>query len=1128
MFNMNNMGEVIQAISIGIIVANFLLNTCRVLKAIELYKECLIILDNKTPVKDEVINILYQTIYFQTLEACCLINDCTSAIKYGRKLLVVYHKSGNKGMESQLSLKLAKLYQRQSKYFEAKALCEKALAINAEIGNRKVEASAYGNLGTVFESLGEYVKAKNYLEKALKITKALGDRDGEAISYSNLATVYQSLSEYDNAKKYLEKSLAIRKGIGDRKGESAICGNLGTVFHSLGEYVKAKYYLEKALAISQEFGDRNDEAAAYGNLGTVCQSLGENVKAKDYFEKALKINKAVGDSGEQASCYVNLGILVHSLGEHYRARDYMEKALLLKKEIGDKRGEASCYGNLGNVFLSLGEYLKSKECLQKALTIRKEIGDRNGEAADYGNLGAAFESVGEYDNAKEYLEKALAIRKETGDRKGEICDHGNLGSVFRSLGEYVKAKDYHEKALAISQEIGDRSGEATSYGNLGTDYLYLGENVKAMEYLENAITIKKEIGDKDEEARCYGNLGGAFLSLGKYEKAKNYLEKAIAITKETGNRKGESSCYENLGSLFSYIGDYVKAKEYHEKAIMISKEVFDNEGEAVAYGNLGNVFISLGDHFKANECLEKALAISTRIGNAEKQLESLCRLAWLKLVEGDIKEAFPFLLSSIRKCEELRIFLGDNDQFKIHFSERHVFPYWKLSEMFCVTRNPIEALYVTELGRARALVDLMSAQYSVENHISPDPQSWVGIGRFIKKESKCICLYISYSSQSITFWILKRSGLMNFRKIKINEDTVYRRQICKFTNLEDFFDDSFRHFGKLQNERCEDRSLNVNELKTTSSQEEILPSCRLVEEEEKKQDVIKPSLSLCYKMIIAPVDDLILEEPEIIIVPDRSLYKIPFAALPDNRGKYLSETIRIRIVPSLTTLKLIQDSPADYHCQTGALIVGDPDVGWVRYKGKKRNISRLPCAGNEAAMIGRLLGVEPLLGEQATKQAVLEKINSVSLIHFAAHGDARRGEIALSPVRPIKKIPVEKDYLLTMSDVSQAQLRAKLVVLSCCHSGQGQIGVEGVVGIARAFLASGARSVLVALWALEDSATEQLMNSFYEHLVRGESASESLHEAMKWMRANGYAHVKQWAPFMLIGDNVTFDFVKYT
>ena len=105
--------------------------------------------------------------------------------------------------------------------------------------------------------------------------------------------------------------------------------------------------------------------------------------------------------------------------------------------------------------------------------------------------------------------------------------------------------------------------------------------------------------------------------------------------------------------------------------------------------------------------------------------------------------------------------------------------------------------------------------------------------------------------------------------------------------------------------------------------------------------------------------------------------------------------------------------------------------------------------------------------------------------------------------------PTEKDYLLTMTDISQVQLRAKLVVLSCCHRAQGHVKAEGVVGgIARAFLGSGARSLLVALWALPDKATKELMSRFYEHLVLGESASESLHQAMKWMRSRGYPYVE--------------------
>ena len=104
-------------------------------------------------------------------------------------------------------------------------------------------------------------------------------------------------------------------------------------------------------------------------------------------------------------------------------------------------------------------------------------------------------------------------------------------------------------------------------------------------------------------------------------------------------------------------------------------------------------------------------------------------------------------------------------------------------------------------------------------------------------------------------------------------------------------------------------------------------------------------------------------------------------------------------------------------------------------------------------------------------------------------------------------------------------MRAKLVVLSCCFSARGEIKAEGVVGIARAFLGAGARSVIASLWALSDEDTLEFMRHFYRHLVAGQSASKSLHHAMGCMREiQEFNAVKYWAPFVLIGDDVTINF----
>ena len=619
----------------------------------------------------------------------------------------------------------------------------------------------------------------------------------------------------------------------------------------------------------------------------------------------------------------------------------------------------------------------------------------------------------------------------------------------------------------------------------------------------------------------------------EFNEAKEFGLKALSIATETGRKDFESHCYFILARILRRLGEHVTAKEFQEKALAIAQEIGDKETEAEFYELLGGSYIDAWvpgqDLVKAKHYFERALVLRRETGDMEGEVKVHIHLSGIFLLERNFPEAKLHFSASIKHREVVRSFLKDHDQSKISYFDRISVFFQLLSSMLTIFGNrPREGLYTAEIGRARALEDLMSAQYSIENEISVSPETWVGIEKIMKKESNCVCLYISYINQLINLYVVKADKQVIVKIVNVTNYLAGKGSVSRVDDV--FCSDIYRKVRCLAPEQCEDRSWfpsNIQqERKGESSQGNSLTAARPVEEDENRDDQ-QPILTLAdgYKMIIAPIADW-LDKPEIIIVPDRLFFKVPFAALKDEKGRCLSESFRIRIAPSLTTLKLIQNSPSDYHSQTGALIEGDPDVGEVLYKGNLHPIKRLPFAGEEAKMVGELIGTQPLLGKQATKQMVLQRINSVSLIHFACHGDAERGEIILASPPLTERKPNEKDYLLMMGEISKVRLRAKLVVLSCCHSAQGQICSEGVVGIARAFIGSGARSVLVALWAIQDEATKHFMSCFYKHLVRGESASESLHQAMKWMRENGFSDVEQWAPFMLIGDSVTLDFQK--
>ena len=707
------------------------------------------------------------------------------------------------------------------------------------------------------------------------------------------------------------------------------------------------------------------------------------------------------------------------------------------------------------------------------------------------------------------------MEDKCGVKKIELSCYQKLGEVSEFLGEYVKAKEYYIKALAIAEENGDREAEVACCERLGRLFQVLGEYSKAKEYNEKALAIAEENGDKGTQAARDGCLENEFQSVGKEDDQTDKEDCKIlpATAEKLGDRKTEPSSDDKLGNLFESLGKAIKANN--------CKDIEEGRG----YSLLGACFAVLGDSAMSKQYFDEALRLCRKTD--DKEGESFCHflMTFAMKEQGNISEAKSHFFASIDKSARIQNFLQDHDQLKVLFFEKFNKNYRHLSQLLCAFGNThCEGLYMEEIGRARALADLMSSKYFVENKISVNLKTWGDLEEIVKKERNCDCLYISYCGRFINLWVLKVNKAIFFRRVNINEYTSGKASSSRVDDL--FSHEFYRQVNCFTPDESEERpcfpSNTCSEQVCESSQGDSPAESRLMNEDcEEPPDI----LADYYKMIIDPVIRL-LDKPEIIIVPDRLFFKLPFAALKDKKGKYLSESFRIRIVPSLLTLKLIQDSPADYHRQTGALIVGDPDVGLVFYRGERKWRWQLSFAREEAEMIGDLVGSQPLLGKQATKQAVIQDINSVSLIHFACHGDPERGEIILAP-SPLccNRIPQEEDYLLTMAEISQVRVRAKLVVLSCCHSAKGPISSEGVVGIARAFLGSGARSVLVALCRIDDEATKKLMSRFYEHLVGGESASESLHKATKWMRENRFS-VEQWAPFMLIGDDVTLDFHK--
>ncbi|XP_066016128.1 tetratricopeptide repeat protein 28-like [Pocillopora verrucosa] len=688
----------------------------------------------------------------------------------------------------------------------------------------------------------------------------------------------------------------------------------------------------------------------------------------------------------------------------------------------------------------------------------------------------------------------------SGDVK-KVIDLYNRGEeAIEYLNLYLKkAKevgDKHEEA----KEVGDKRGEGNAYGNLGTAYDILGDFKKAIEYHNLHLKIAKEVGDKHGEGKAYGNLGTAYHILGDLKKALEYhnlhlkIVKEVgdkhgegnaygnlgnayfSLAKEVGDKRGEGNAYGNLGNMYRTLGYLIKANNYYQLMLKIAKEVGDKRGEGNAYGNLGNMYRTLGYLIKANNYYQLMLKIAKEVGDKSLEAKAYYSVGCVFESLGRLPKAVVYYQASINLYNSLRVLLKSKDEWKVHFRNQYQMAYTDLCRVLVEQGNIDQALLAAEQGRAQALTDLMESSFcgGASQHRGDEDLA-------VYENVPSNTVFQAVDKADVNLWVVSEGKQVQLRQSKLNNSVSGKKEASQ--SLEAFV------LGA-----CENPSLDA--------------------------------LSTLYDIVMKPVADLV-QGDELVIIPDGPLWLAPYAALKDGNSKYLCESFRIRLAPSLTSLRLLAHCPDDYHKSSGALLVGDPWVSEVTNSEGVKLLVQLPFAKEEVEMIGKILNITPVTGRQATKHEVLQRLSSVSLVHFAAHGCPETGEIALTPDPDrISTVPTEEDYILTIRDVLNVQIRAKLVVLSCSHSGWGEIMAEGVVGIARAFMGAGARSVLVSLWGIDDEATIEFMKSFYHYLAEGKPASESLNLAMKSLRESDKFHdIKYWAPFSLIGDDVTLDFM---
>jgi CHAT domain-containing protein len=279
------------------------------------------------------------------------------------------------------------------------------------------------------------------------------------------------------------------------------------------------------------------------------------------------------------------------------------------------------------------------------------------------------------------------------------------------------------------------------------------------------------------------------------------------------------------------------------------------------------------------------------------------------------------------------------------------------------------------------------------------------------------------------------------------------------------------------------------------------------------QQVIRRLLNKLYNLLVAPVASLLPSSAgTLTIVPyGPLLHKLPFHALYDG-SHFLIEHFQIHYLPASNMLVHVAKRKRE---RVQRMI--DAPVATKRplifgYSGN----GYLLRAVNEAKMLAEMLDGQCYLEQEATIEHLTEEATGSELIHIATHGHSRMDAPNFSYVL------LADGQLNAIDAFSMDLIACQLVTLSGCETGLSLSGGgDEQLGLGRAFLAAGADSLVMSLWAVEDNATSELMQSFYQHLLNGDTKVQALQTAQcKLLQSEEsmYAHPYFWAAFRLVGD----------
>ncbi len=958
--------------------------------------------------------------------------------------------------------------------------------------------------------------------------RLLGPGDPEtAAAHDLVGTFLERSGDLDGAESHYRSALAIREAAYVSVGPAAFAESLerqASLSTRRGKLEDAIDLYERALGMLEEAGSGETLAAVsvLSGLADAYSRADDHEAALDAYEYELDILRGLDGVGQPvATCLFSIGVELMYLERYEDAIERLRDAIAACGRLGSEGVpiEDACHFSLGSCFERMGDYGRAIEHFSTSRTLRAKLyGPESAECAYMSmRVASAYRKTGDRAKAVEWYDLALAAYEKLSSPDTEEIARAldDVASMHLDAFDYGKAIEAYGRAVGYRERVlpddvlelaqayvsyafalgwgGDEAGSANAanraialyraaLGKGGDDqagffvqaamlFSQLQKHEFALELATAALGLYESAPGSmsQEKALARMAMGMARILMGNPGPARREFDETFAQFRSAGQLQLLAEAARQIGLGYLEIGDTAGA------ASMFAESVAASERARVAFGsgkadftarNLGAYRLAfeaarrLGNAADAFDLSERMRARGfldqvTLQGALQADGVSPERRAELERLAARVAELDARVRAEAAKPSgktgnaSLARLVADRDAAEAAFKAADA-ALAKAAPRYAALRTP----RIATLDDARALAgpDRVVVEYVLWEREGNDP--------FVEKNRMPACVVVWDHGEAL---------------VPLPKDFDYEGSI-----------DAFR-----------------------AAITEGLPNWK------------KLGVGL-YGALVKPIEPYLKGKSGIVIVPDGKLAFLPFDALADTAtGAPLGSRYRITLSPSVSVSMAARDakgatglllfggakysaageaasrSPALAPKASGAA-AGDEYLSAVAARGDAAYFARaglswsdLPGTETEVRRIAAEAGggAKTVLGADASERTVKALSASGELLgrrilHLALHGyyDGKLPEMSAVVLSEVSgSVPNSKeDGYLTVAEAALLRCGADLVMLSACETGLGaERRGDGLVGLTRAFMTAGARSVGVTLWTVYDDGTSEFMARAY-------------------------------------------------